>query len=102
MATPFIDLIPKVTVAEGLYIDIKTRSDCDHRNAEPQTYAENWATDIWVAGQAIGQAELKLWHPDDPVPQVLTPSIPTPFPIISYHALFVRTLFSNILRPPHS
>jgi len=102
MATPFIDLIPKVTVAEGLYIDIKTRSDCDHRNVEPQTYAENWSTDIWVAGYAIGQAEVTLWHPDDPVPQELTRAIASGLPIISYDARFVRALFRNIMGPRHS
>jgi hypothetical protein len=58
-------------MAEGLYIDIKTRSVCDHRKVDPRAYAENWSTDILVVGYAIGQDEVKLWHPDDPVPEDL-------------------------------
>jgi DNA polymerase bacteriophage-type len=90
-----------MTVTRGLYIDIKTRSVCDHRKADPRAYAENWSTDIWVAGYAIGQGEVKLWHPDDPVPEDLTQAISSGLPIISYDAPLVRALFVNIMGPRH-
>ena len=100
MAAPFIDLIPK-TVAEGLYIDIKTRSVCDRRKVDARTYAENWSTDIWVAGFAIGRGEVKLWHPGDPVPEELTRAIANGLFIIPHDARFVRALFINIMGPRH-
>ena len=86
-------------MAQGLHIDIKTRSVCDQRKVDPRAYAENWSTDILVAGYAIGQDEVKLWHPDDPVPEDLTQAIASGLPIISSDAQFVRALFINIMGP---
>jgi hypothetical protein len=93
-------VVPR-TVAEGLHIDIKTCSVCDPREVDPRTYAENWSTSILVAGYAIGQDEVKLWHPDDPVPEDLTRAIARGLPIISHDARFVRALFINIMGPRH-
>jgi hypothetical protein len=98
MAAPFSDLIPK-QVAEGLYIDIKTRSVCDPRDTDPRVYSENWSTDVRVAGYAIGQDQVKLWYPGDPVPVDLTRVIASGSPIISYDARFARALFINIMGP---
>ena len=97
MAAPFSDLTPKNTPAGNLYIDIKTRSVCDPRKVDPRTYAENWSTAVWAAGYAIGQGEVKLWHPDDPVPQELTRAIASGLSIISYDAQLVRAVFINIM-----
>jgi hypothetical protein len=84
---------------ESLYIDIKTRSVCDLRHTDPRVYCENWSTDVWVVGYAIGQDHVKLWYPADPVPEDLTRALTSGLPIISYDARFVRALFINIMGP---
>jgi DNA polymerase len=99
MAHPLSDFTLKTTLAEGLHIDFQTHSVCDPRRVDPWPYAENWSTDVWVAGYAIGRDDVKLWHPGDPVPPELTLAISSGLPIISHDVPFKRALFINIMGP---
>jgi DNA polymerase len=99
MGISLSDFTLKPTLAEGLHIDIKTRSVCDPRKVDPRTYTEDWSTEIWAAGYALGEDEVKLWHRGDPVPQELTRAIASGLPIISYDAPFTFALFTNIMGP---
>jgi hypothetical protein len=54
MTAPYSNSTPKVNLPEALHIDIKTRSVCDPRKVDVWTYSENWSTDIWVVGHALG------------------------------------------------
>jgi len=99
MEHPFSGSAPKAPLAEGLYIDIKTRSVCDRRKVDPWTYAGDWSTDICVVGFAIADDEVNLWHRDDPVAPELTQAIRSGSPIISYDAPFHRAVFTDIMRP---
>ena len=74
---------------------------CDRRKVDPCDYAGNWSTDVWVVGYAIGDGDVKLWHPDDPVPPELTEAIANGTPITSYEAPFHRALFIGIMGPRH-
>jgi hypothetical protein len=99
MATSFNDSTPNMKPAEGLHIEIKTRSVCDRRKVDPWIYSENWSTDVLVVGYATGHDEVKLWHPGDPVPQELTRALANGSPIIAYDAPFQRAIFTNIMGP---
>jgi DNA polymerase len=87
--------------AQGIHIEIKTRSVCDRRKVDPWTYAANWSTGVWVVGYAIGGDEVRLWHPRDPVPQELIDAIAGGLPIISYDAPFQRAMLTNVIGPQY-
>jgi DNA polymerase len=98
-APPFGDLRLKMKLVKGLHIDIKTSSVYDRRKVDAWTYSENWSTAVCVVGYAIGEDEVKLWHPEEPVPQELTQAIATNIPILAYDAEFQRATFINIMGP---
>jgi len=99
MGHPLRDFTQKATLAAGLHIDIKTHSVCDPREVDPWNYAEDWSTGVWVVAYAIGDGQINVWHPGDPVPDEVTQAIASGLPIISYDAPFKRALFPNIMGP---
>jgi len=72
---------------------------CDRCKVDPWTYAANWSTDVRVVGYAIGDGEVRLWHPEDPLPRELFDAFERGSPIISYDAPFHRAVCIGIMGP---
>jgi DNA polymerase len=83
-----------------LFLDFETRSTCDLARISAWKYARCPGTGIWGGCFAVGEGEVKVWKPGDPVPvEIATAAEHSDYVIAAHNASFERAIWVNILTP---
>ena len=80
-----------------IHADFETRSTADLLKVGAYNYAFHPTTDINCLGWAIGDGEVELWEPGDPIPPKLLERIMAGDLIAAWNAQFERLIWNNIL-----
>jgi DNA polymerase len=81
----------------SFHIDFETRSNCDLRKGGPWVYSEHWSTEVWCCAYALGQRDVQMWWPGDPLPPEMLQAYFTGVPFLAHNAGFERAIFANIM-----
>ena len=86
-----------IDLNEGFHLDFETHSDINLVKVGPFVYTENWSTDVWCCGYALGEGEVKLWRPGMDIPAEYLQAYYTGRPFIAHNAGFERAVIQNIM-----
>jgi hypothetical protein len=83
--------------------DLETRSAVSLRECGAASYAIDASTDVLCLAFCIGDGEVQLWLPPDPVPPVFLEiaANPTEWNLVAHNYDFERAVLENILIPRH-
>lgn len=82
-----------------LSIDFESRSTVDLRSTGVYPYAAHPTTDLWCMCYALGDGEVQLWLPGDPVPGEIEYALDNDYDFRAWNAQFERTMWREICLP---
>ena len=82
-------------------IDFESRSTVDLRRTGVYPYAAHPETDLWCMAYALGQGEVQLWLPGDPVPGEVTYALEKGYDFRAWNAQFERIMWRQIGTPSY-
>jgi DNA polymerase len=82
-----------------LSIDIESRSVVDLRKTGVYPYAVDPTTDLWCMAYALGDGEVQLWLPGDPVPGEIEWALDHGMDFRAWNAQFERVMLACIATP---
>ena len=80
-----------------IHADFETRSEVDLIKAGAYIYAAHPSTDVNCLGWAIGDEEVELWVPGDPLPKKLLKHLMMGDRVAAWNAQFERLIWNNVL-----
>lgn len=80
-----------------IHLDFETRSVCDLRAEGLYNYARHPTTDVTHMGWAIGDEEVEIWYPHEPLPERLMAAIEAGMVIAAWNAAFERQIWNCVL-----
>ena len=81
------------------WIDFESASACDLKARGAYTYAQDPSTRVLCMAWAFDDADVELWTPDQPFPQILKDAIAGGVQIRAFNAAFERLLFWYVICP---
>ncbi len=82
-----------------LSIDFESRSTVDLRKTGVYPYAKDPTTDIWCMAYAVGDGEVQLWLPGDPIPGEIQYALDEGLEFRAWNAAFERIMYREIMVP---
>lgn len=82
-----------------LSIDFESRSTVDLRKTGVYPYAADPTTDLWCMAYALGDGEVQLWLPGDPVPGEIEYALNRRMEFRAWNAAFERIMWREICVP---
>ena len=82
-----------------LSIDIESRSTVDLRKTGVYPYAVHPTTDLWCMAYALGDGDVQLWLPGDPVPGEIDYALEQGYDFRAWNAQFERVMLACIAAP---
>lgn len=82
-----------------LSIDFESRSTIDLRRTGVYPYAAHHTTDLWCMCYALGDGEVQLWLPGDPVPGEIEYALDHDYDFRAWNAQFERIMWRDISTP---
>jgi DNA polymerase len=94
-----LDKIFDRNVDTDVYWDIETSSQCKLKDCGAHNYAVDPSTSVLVVCYAVGQGEVQVWKPGDPVPAPFAG--PARYRFISDNWTFENLILTHVLIPQH-
>ena len=82
-----------------LWCDFESASECDLKARGAYIYAQDPSTRVLCMAWAFDDADVELWTPDQPFPQILKDAIAGGVQIRAFNAAFERLLFWYVICP---
>src|SRR6516162_5179482 len=94
-----LDKLFDCNVDTVVYWDVETSSRCNLKDRGAHNYAADPSTHVLVMCYAVGEGEVQVWKPGDPVPAPFAG--PARYRFISDNWTFENLILTHVLIPQH-
>lgn len=81
------------------HLDFESRSAVDLRAVGLDNYSRHTSTDVWCAAWAIGDGEIQLWTPGQPIPSELAAHVAAGGTVTCHNWAFEYAIWTHIMTP---